>query len=70
MKPLDAVGVMSGGTGKIDFYAPPQGFFRDSRPIRLHGTNWFCDACHTELEKTSGGKLQCRKCGFMVTCCD
>jgi hypothetical protein len=29
-----------------------------------------CPACFFAMEKTSGGKMQCRACGFLLTCCD
>lgn len=29
-----------------------------------------CPGCGTELSPTSGGKKQCRGCGFLLTCCD
>lgn len=29
-----------------------------------------CPGCDTELTPTSGGKKQCRGCGFLLTCCD
>jgi len=29
-----------------------------------------CPACLIPLEPTSGGKLQCRACGYLRTCCD
>jgi hypothetical protein len=29
-----------------------------------------CPACLVALFPTSGGKLQCRACGYLRTCCD
>ena len=36
------------------------------------GCEWqdLCPGCDTELSMTSGGKKQCRRCGFLLTCCD
>lgn len=30
----------------------------------------WCPGCSLPLHPTSGGKLQCRGCGYLVTCCE
>lgn len=36
------------------------------------GCTWreTCPGCDVELQPTSGGKKQCRRCGYLLTCCD
>ena len=29
-----------------------------------------CYVCARPMERSSGGKWQCRACGFLLTCCD
>lgn len=29
-----------------------------------------CPQCDYFLDPTSGGKWQCRRCGYLITCCD
>ena len=29
-----------------------------------------CYVCARPMERSSGGKWQCRSCGFLLTCCD
>ena len=40
--------------------------------VECKGCEWqdLCPGCDTELSMTSGGKKQCRRCGFLLTCCD
>lgn len=40
--------------------------------VECKGCAWqdLCPGCDVELSMTSGGKKQCRRCGFLLTCCD
>jgi NMD protein affecting ribosome stability and mRNA decay len=46
-----------------------EGFCVDC-PRAVNSCVQVCPNCDVVLEKTSGGKLQCRRCGFLLTCCD